>query len=650
MNRKKKPSSNLRLSHLFSDHAVLQRGVSVPVWGWTLPGLRVRVVLGSFTAETRADGTGRFLARLPPMPAGGPHVLEVVTPEPGAEIRLNDVMVGEVWVCSGQSNMELTVGQIDFAAGDLGEADECIRSFTVPREAVLGRQTDVNAAWEVASPKTVGRFSAVGFFFCRRLARELGVAVGMINTSWGGTRIETWISREELVQHPWMRDEVARYEATLFGAGYWNRYDPFEPDDPAVLARLPPAVFPRDPGNEGLAKGWAGCGYDDRPWEPMTLPTHWQACGHDKSGVAWFRRRITIPEAWAGKDLTLAVGAVDKQDTTYFNGVEVGATGKGFEQQHWNVCRSYTVPGKEVKAGRAVVAVRAYSFVHGGGLIGPRERMWVGPADDSAAPIPLDGEWRMAFEHDFGRVQPPVLPFGPGNAQSPYMLNDSMIQPLLPYAIRGATWYQGESNASRAQEYGGLLRAMIRDWRRAWGQGDFPFLTVQLANFLQPAAYQIASTWAVVREGQLRSLQEPNTGLAVTIDIGDAIDIHPRNKQDVGHRLAQWALARTYGKTGVCSGPLYRDCVIEGSRMRLFFDHTGGGLTARGGELKTFVIAGADRRFVPAAARIEGDTVVVESSAVAEPQAVRYAWADNPDGCNLYNRAGLPASPFRTDA
>lgn len=485
MSKQSEEKGFLRLARLFSDHAVLQRETPVPVWGWTVPGLRVRVALGAVTAETRADGKGKFLIRLPPMPAGGPYELSVITPDPDASQKIKDVMVGEVWLCSGQSNMEMSVAEVALSLHDTEAADTHVRSFTVPQAAVLGRQSDVDATWQVASPSTTGAFSAVAFFFGRRLAQDLGITVGVINTSWGGTRIETWISREELVRHPWTRHEVARYEASTAAPAYWNRFDPFEPDDPNAIA----------------------------------------------------------------------------------NSV-----------------------------------------------------------------TPLD------------------VPFGPSNPQSPYMLNDSMIQPLIPYAIRGATWYQGESNAEIAREYGWMLRAMIRDWRRAWGQGDFPFLTVQLANYSQPMDYQPASTWAVVREGQLQSLQEANTGLAVAIDIGDAVDIHPRNKHDVGDRLAQWALVRTYGKQGSASGPLYRDCVIEDNQIRIRFDYVGSGLTTKNGELKTFMIASVDKRFVPAIARIEGDTVVVEAKAVPQPIAVRYGWADNPDGCNLTNHEGMPASPFRTDA
>jgi sialate O-acetylesterase len=646
--RKKKNA--LRLAHLFTDHAVLQRDQPAPVWGWTAPGLRVRVTLGAYTAETRSGDDGRFLTRLPPMPAGGPYVLEVNTPDPDAHARVKDVMVGEVWICSGQSNMEWPIRQVDFDVQTLTAADANIRSLRVPQRALLGRQSDVEAVWQTATPATVADFTAVGFFFGRRLARELGVAVGLINTSWGGSRIEPWMSREELVRHGRTRDEVARYEASVSGAGYWSRCDPFEPDSPEGLALLRDTLYPRDPGNTGAPNGWADAACDDQAWKTMSLPGSWLRAGHETHGVFWFRREVTIPAAWAGKDLALNLGAIDKQDITYFNGEQVGATGRGLEEQHWCVPRCYTVPGRLVTAGRAVIAVRVYSFAYDGGLIGPQQQMTLAPADASAEPIPLAGPWRMTCEHALGLVNPQAMPNGLGNHNTPYILNDNMIQPLIPYAIRGVAWYQGESNDAISREYHWMLRALIRDWRRAWGQGDFAFLTVQLANFRQPMAYQPDSTWARVREGQTASLQEPNTGLAVAIDIGDSTDIHPRNKLDVGSRLAQWALARTYGKPLTPSGPLYRDHVLAGDRIRVRFDHTGGGLVARGGELKTFVIAGADGKFVPATADIEGDAVWVRAPDVPEPAAVRYAWADNPEGCNLYNHEGLPASPFRTDA
>jgi sialate O-acetylesterase len=643
-------SSQIRLAGLFTSHAVLQRNMPVPVWGVTRPDIRVKVTLGEVTAETRSDSSGKFMLRLPPMPAGGPYDMIVLTPDPDDYLRLQDIMVGEVWLCSGQSNMGVRVAGSDYVESDLGPDDHLVRSFNVPCQARLGRRDDVKGEWVVASSKTIPNLSAVGFFFCRRLATELGVPVGIIHSSWGGTRIEAWISREELVRHEWTRNEINHYESYLYTDTFWNQYFPFEPDDHSAFLKNKHLVFATDPGNEGVGKGWAESEFNDTSWDRMELPTMWQYCGHNFSGVFWFRREVVIPESWAGRDLKLEPGKIDKHDVTYFNGVEVGATGSKFEDEYWDVPRSYSVPGELVKPGRAVIAIRVNSFMAAGGIHGEAEMMRLAPVDggnDEA--IGLAGAWRYGVEQNYGLVTMPELRFGPSNQNSPYMLNDNMIQPLIPYAIRGVTWYQGERNTQLPYEYDWMLRAMIQDWRRAWGEGDFPFITVQLANFAKALPYQERSDWALVREAQVASLAEPETGLTVTIDIGDAYDIHPRNKVTVGERMAKWALARTYGKGGVCSGPLYRNSVIEGGRIRIYFDHVGEGLIAKGGELKTFMIAGTNRLFKAAEARIEGSTVVVESAEVTEPAAVRYAWADNPDGCNLYNSADLPASPFRTD-
>jgi sialate O-acetylesterase len=527
-----------------------------------------------------------------------------------------------------------------------------LRMITIPRTALPGRQSDLNAAWQVSTPATIRSFSAVATFFGRRLHDELGVPVGLINTSWGGTRIEAWTSRETLVKAGVTRDEVARYELTTQDPAFWAKFDPFDLTDPAQRAQAqatnqPP--YPADPGNDGEKQGWARPDWTDQDWPSVPVPGRWQDHGHEFSGVFWYRREVELPATWAGGDLLLEIGAVDKQDITYFNGERVGATGTGFDQSCWNLPRSYRVPGRLVRPGRNVVAVRAFSFAFHGGMIGPDTEMRVRRAAGTGE-VPLAGTWRMRCEHDLGFVQPVGELPGPGNPNSPYILYDNMIDPLRPYAIRGAIWYQGESNTANAADYGRLLVSMIRDWRHAWGQGDFAFLTVQLANYTAPAAYQAQSSWAVVREGELQALSEPATGLAVAIDIGEANDIHPRNKRDVGARLAQWALARIYGVSAVASGPLFAGATIEGDRVRVRFDHIAGGLVARGGSLRTFFIAGANRKFVAAQAEIDGDTVVVRHPDVAEPVAVRYAWADNPDGCNLYNAAGLPASPFRTDA
>ncbi|MDD5705805.1 MAG: sialate O-acetylesterase [Kiritimatiellae bacterium] len=628
----------IRLAGLFVEHAVLQRDIAVPVWGCARPGARVRVELGGCVAETVADTSGRFMARLPPMPAGGPFELIALDRKSGDRIVVPDVWLGEVWLCSGQSNMEFTLGSLQSAEEiERMPALPLVRMFGVPHVAQPCRQNDVSAAWQPATVPDIATFSAVAYFFGARLHRELGVAVGLLNSSWGGTRIEAWMSREALMLRPDTRLEVESAEAAFADPAFLGKQESFKPPD--------------DPGNGAEAAGWAATAFDDRKWRTMKLPRIWQHDGHNYSGVFWFRREVEIPAAWAGRELQLNLGSMDKTDVSYFNGRRIGATGEGQDLTVWNKPRVYRVPADAVRAGRAAIAVRVFSFMYGGGMTGPEACMYMHPADEPSARVPLAGDWRYAVEHNLGLIVPPALPPGPDNPNTAGILYDSMIAPLLPYALRGAIWYQGESNAddATAARYGRMLNDLMDDWWRAWGQGPFAFLTVQLANYMAPRDFLEGSLWALVRDGQLKSLARPQAGLAVTIDIGDPHDIHPRNKWDVGGRLAQWALARTYGRPLVASGPLYDGMTIERGRVRIRFRHTGGGLVAKSGALRTFVVAGKDRQFLAAEARIEGDTVTVSHPDVPLPVAVRYAWAENPAGCNLYNAAGLPASPFRTD-
>lgn len=632
----------MKLAAIFGDHAVLQREMPVPVWGWTRPLAQVNVKLGPYEARGMAGDDGKFLVRLPPMPAGGPYELEATAADGDGTALSVDVMVGEVWIASGQSNMEWSLflcGTADQEDAKRAE-DPLLRMLKVPCEARLGRQSDVRASWQRCAPPATREFSAVGYYFARRLRAELGVAVGILNSSWGGSMVEAWISREWLVCNAHAAHWVAAYEAEVNSPAYWAGRTEQRPLS---------AFFPADPGNDGEMAGWARPAYSEEGWKEVVLPRAWQFIGHNYSGVFWFRKTLDVPASWAGKDLSLNIGAVDKQDITYFNGEQVGATGSGFEEKFWNLERDYRVPGELVKAGRNTIAVRAYSFAYNGGMIGPESSMRVTLRDESAPAISLAGAWRYKVEHNLGLVSRPPAPMGPDNQNTPYILYDSMIAPLVPAALRGVIWYQGESNAGRAAEYRSLLTDLIRCWRRDFGVGDFAFLTVQLANHMQAEDFQFESTWARLREAQLQTLAEPATGLAVTIDIGEATDIHPKNKQDVGVRLAQWALGKTYGRPVCPSGPLYKAMTVEGTRIRLRFTYADGGLVAKGGTLKTFHVAGAERRFVSAEAVIEGDTIVVSSPEIANPVAVRYAWADNPEGCNLYNAAGLPASPFRTD-
>jgi sialate O-acetylesterase len=382
----------------------------------------------------------------------------------------------------------------------------------------------------------------------------------------------------------------------------------------------------------------------------MELPAVWQSRGCNFSGIFWFRKTIDIPEAWAGKELQLAIGATDKSDTTYFNNQRVGGITMAEREDSWSHLRTYTVPGELVRAGRNVIAVRVHSDKFAGGMTGPEEFMQLTCPDRAGdAAIPLAGTWRYAVEADYGFVQVPKEPLGPEHCNAPGALFNGMIAPLLPFAIRGAIWYQGESNAPRAVEYRTLFQVLIRNWREAWGPGDFPFFFVQLANFMARQEQPGESQWAELREAQTMALALPNTGMAVAIDIGESGDIHPRNKKDVGLRLAYNALHSTYGHASVIPcGPLFRSAKREGSALRISFDHAGGGLVCQGDALRGFAIAGEEGRFVWADAKIDGEEILVSSSQITEPRSARYGWDDNPE-VNLYNKAGLPASPFRTD-
>jgi len=484
--------ADVRLARIFSDHAVLQRGKPVPVWGTAEPGEKVTVEFRGQKISTVAGDTGEWRVTLKPMPAGGPFQMTV---RGNNTVVLNDVLVGEVWVASGQSNMEWPVALSNNAEQEIAQANNPqIRLFVVPKAVADRPLKDLSGgAWQPCTSETVRNFSAVGYFFARELQRALKVPVGVIETAWGGTPAESWTSKPTLMAHPSLR----------------------------------------------------------------YLLENWQ------------RAEVDYPQALENYQKQLA---------------------------EWE---------------RAAAQARA-----------------------EGKPEPK-------------KPDPPQEPRT--NPWKPSGLFNAMIAPIVPYAIQGAIWYQGESNAGRAYEYRTLFPAMIQDWREAWAQGDFPFLFVQLANFMAAKPEPGESAWAELREAQLMTLSLPKTGMAVAIDIGDANDIHPRNKQDVGKRLALNALAIAYGKKVVYSGPIYERMKREGNAIRLYFKHVDGGLTTLNGEpLKGFAIAGADRKFVCAEARIDGNTVVVSSPQVPEPVAVRYAWADNPV-CNLYNRAGLPASPFRTD-
>jgi sialate O-acetylesterase len=638
----------MQTASIFQDHMVLQRERPIPVWGQAEAGVKVTVSLaGTRTkAETTTGADGRWMAILPAQPAGGP--LELTVKSGSHEILFQDVWVGEVWVGSGQSNMQMTVNASADAPREMAAANHPgIRVLTVNRVALTTRQEAVGGAWTVCTPETAGNFTAAGYYFARELHQKLGVAVGVIDSSWGGTMAEAWTSREGLQGDPSLKYFIDKLDRFLGPEGEEER-------EAAQKARDNwSSSIPTDPGNAGEKKGWHLPATADGDWKTMELPTGWQTAGHDFSGVFWFRRELTIPAEWAGRDLSLHVGACDKRDFTYFNGEFMGSMGVEDRPDAWCIPRVYVVPGRLVKAGRNVVAVRVFSNMYQGGMIGPDTEMWAAP--DGAGvkgSIRLAGAWRYRVEQDFGKINTAPSPacYGDGNPNTPSVLFNGMIAPLLPYAIRGFIWYQGESNADRPAEYRTLFPAMIRDWRREWGREDLAFYFVQLANYMAVNEKPVESNWAQLREAQRFTLSVvPRTGMAVIIDIGEAGDIHPKNKQDVGRRLAACALASDYGKPEfVGSSPVPHSAKACGGTVTVTFDYAAGGLKVRGEKLTGFAVAGSDRKFFWAEAKVVGaDGVALTCRDVAEPRWVRYAWSDNPV-CNLYGGTELPASPFET--
>ncbi len=631
-------AAHVRLPAIFSDHMVLQRDTRVPVWGQADPGRRVIVEIGQQRKEAIADAAGRWRVDLDPLPAGGPWVLKIVGID---TLRIRDVLVGEVWLASGQSNMEMSVERVRNAEAEIQAANyPQIRLFTVKRAVSLRPLNDVASdGWHACNPQSVRRFSAVAYFFGRELYRKLGVPIGLVHSSWGGTPAEAWTSREGIETLPDFTTALARLDSLDKGVDLMKRFWQRRRAQRGAFLEWVASLAALDTGFTA-SPPWFTENLDVSRWDTMTLPVNWEDTQLGEfDGVVWFRKRVSLPASWAGQDLVLRLGPINDIDTTWFNGVKVGGV-EGYDQ-----LRVYRVPGRLVKPGQNGLVVRVLDYGNRGGLWGrPEQLRLVWPKRDSMS---LAGVWRYRPGLSLADAPPrPKEPRWP--THRPTVLYNAMIAPLVPFAIRGVIWYQGEANASRAYQYRRLFPTMIQDWRQHWGQGDFPFLFVQLANFRARKPEPGESDWAELREAQTMALKLPNTGMAVIIDIGEANDIHPKNKQDVGRRLARIALAKVYGKKLVCSGPMYRGMKIEGSRIRLFFDHVDGGLVAKGGELRGFAVAGPDRVFRWAQAKIEGSTVVVWSPEVPHPVAVRYAWADNPD-CNLYNRAGLPASPFRTD-
>ncbi|HEY3331511.1 MAG TPA: sialate O-acetylesterase [Capsulimonadaceae bacterium] len=597
------------------------------------------------TKQAVADSGGHWLVRLDPMKAARGQVGQTLTIAGTNSIAVQDVLVGETWICSGQSNMQFAVSGAINSKDEISSATlPTIRLFTVPNRTASAPKDDCEAKWVVCSPETVPNFSAVGYFFGRHINRALNVPVGLINTSWGGTIAEAWVSADALRKN--LPEFIPAIEqAASPASSYFDALAAYKEKMVAFDASRE-KFFKAEEDVAGATKT-ASPDFDDTAWKTMTVPGNWEIRGlPDLDGIVWFRKTINVPAAWAGKDLILRPGPIDEVDVTWFNGVKVGARGSSrtHDVQYWNQAREYRVPGNLVRAGKNIVAIRVSDSAGQGGLWGaPAETMFVQLADGTdKVNLPLSGEWRYSVE-----LTLPAAPSNPESPNRPTVLFNAMINPLIPYAVRGAIWYQGESNAGRAVQYQTLLPTLIQDWRTRFG-GDFSFHIVQLANFMDRSDTPRESAWAELREAQtLTTTKLPNVGLALAIDIGEAKDIHPKNKQEVGRRLGLAAEAITYKRKVAYSGPVFKNMRIADGKAELTFSHTDGGLKISGDTLKGFAICGPDKKYVWAQAQIVGDKVIVSAPNIPQPASVRYAWGDNPE-CTLVNGAGLPAVPFRT--
>jgi len=630
------PAGNIEIPEIFGSHMVLQQDRFIPVWGQAEPGGRVNVTLGKVKGQALTGTDGRWQVNLPPVKAGGPYDMTIAGFD---TIVFHDVLIGEVWICSGQSNMEFAVSSAASAAEAIETAHyDNIRLFNVNNSYAWKPLDDVNSdGWQVCSPTSVRSFSAVGYFFGRELYNELDCPVGLIHTSWGGTPAEAWTSSEALKTLPDFKAYIEYLEAGAADSLEKTMYA----EENAFDKQVQIWKEAMDGVDQGLLQEpeWSDPSIDTEKWNKMEIPCLWEGGGlPGYDGSVWFRKVFKLEEIDRNKTYQLHIGPVDDIDYTWLNGVLLGS------EDVYNAARIYEIPEGVLKAGRNVIAVRVLDYMGGGGLWGSADQLKL--ADSEGAVCSLAGTWLYKVGVDTMKT-PQSLEFPKQIYQEPTVLFNAMISPLVPYGIRGAIWYQGENNAGQAYQYRTLFPAMIRDWRKHWNS-DFPFYYVQLTNYMQVNDKPEESDWAELREAQLMTLAEPNVGMAIIIDLGEADDIHPKNKVDVARRLALNALALTYGKDVPFSGPIMKFMTIENSQIRLTFRYTDRGLVAKGGALKGFSIAGVDRKFVWADAVIEGETVVVSSPQVPEPVAVRYAWANNPV-CNLYNGAGLPASPFRTD-
>lgn len=617
----------LRLPRLVSDGMVLQQAMPIDIWGWAPPGQAVSVRFLGCTYNDITDSDCKWRVTLPAMQAGGPYDMDITADR---TVTLRDILVGDVWVCAGQSNMQLTMERVrDKYPEDVSDCrNPNIRLFTVPQRHDFKQENDdVEAGeWITPGPDNILLFTAVGYFFAKELYSRCKVPVGLIAAAIGGSHIDAWLSAADLKAFPEALERVKPYQ----NDGYFEAV--LKKDQEAADAWLN-ALQKADQGNQEIP--WFAEKLDTTDWNTIALPSFWADEGLGAiNGVVWFRKEIEVPASMTGVPVRLELGRIVDSDTAYVNGTYAGSVGYQYPP------RKYDLPAGLLRPGKNVIAIRVVSAWGRGGFIKDKPyRLTAGGQS-----IDLTGEWQYKIGAVLAPAPPQLYP-----PSLPLSLYNGMITPLFRHRIKGVLWYQGESNLYDPYNYLMLFKTLIASWRRGWGQGDFPFLFVQLPNFEEELYQEFGSAWSLIREAQLKALEVPNTAMAVAIDLGEWNDIHPLDKKNVAHRLFLAARHTAYGENDlVWSGPIFQSACIDNGGITVTFDHTGSGLVTKDGAAPGgFELGFSDGTYTLAQAEIAGSAIRVLYDADVKPTAIRYAWADNPKGANLYNAEGLPASPFR---
>ena len=624
-------NAQIKLPQIIRDSMILQRDTKINIWGWASKGEKVSVKLNGKTYRTKTGNDGKWKVQLSPMKAGGPYTMDVSGKN---KITLHDILIGDLWLCAGQSNMEhqMKLHSVYYPKEITTANYPEIRQFKTPNVTnLVSPQNDlIGGSWKWADSANVRDFSAVAYFFAEALYQKYHVPIGIINASWGGVPIESMMSEESLKSFPDILKTIEKNKDTAYVNGA-NR---------KAFAAMRSMPHPED---IGMAQKWFSPSYQPKEWHRIAIPGFWADEGaKGLNGVVWYRREIDVPASMTNVPAKVFLGRIVDADELYINGIKVGSTGYMYPQ------RRYPVPDGVLKPGKNLFVVRVTNNFGKGGFVPDKPYELIANNDT----INLTGYW----QYKVGLLNEPHRGFGSFGGfgialqNQPTALYNTMIAPIVEYGIKGFVWYQGESNTGKPDEYAKLQPAMITDWRNKWNEGDLPFLFVQLPGFGDYNYLPSESQWATFREAQAKSLSIPNTGMAVAIDIGEWNDIHPDRKKPVGDRLTLAAEKIAYGENIVYSGPLYQSQTIEGNKIIISFTHMGTGLSTNDSEAPAeFAIAGEDKNFVWAKAKIEGDKIIVTSEEVPNPKYVRYAWADDPVNPNVINKEGLPAAPFRTD-